>query len=240
MHKENSKDREQLLISIGLLSLSFLCGIPWIDIGNTNDALSALTNRAVSCDAVDYAEPPETLVLLSAGNETKNNSEPNYHEKRRVDALVYTYLELLQQGTPPRSIILALDDGIEKEFKIRNLIQRQIAKNSPGTELDNEIFTIVHADHTDSSLVAVGDILVQTGSYDPIAIITSEPHVNRVRYNSCLRKLPATVINADKVISINDPDTYAQMKKLKQLPSYQWAEAIEQVKILYWMYRPQY
>lgn len=238
MSSEDFRHRDQILLSIGLVTISFLYGIPLIDIANTQDVLHSLVGKPNSCEELSSSDSAEAIIFLSAGNDNIKNTEPNYHEKRRMDAVVYEYLRLLESGTPPRVIILALDDGIIKNHKVRNYIQTITSKNSPETAMPNDLFVTIHAEHTDTSLVEARKVLDSLGITGPIAVVTSEPHVNRARYNSCRYDILGYTLSADKVISTSDPDTYKQMERLKQLRSYKIAWAIEQAKLLSWMWRP--
>lgn len=239
MKVELSEKQTQLLISLGLVAATFILGIPWIDLDNSEATLAAVAGIPKPCLTVDPNEPVVALVLLSAGYEREELTEPNYPEKRRIDALVYQYLELLSRGTPPRVIILALDDGITKTYKVRNRIQIVTDKIQPGTEIPNNTFYTVHADHTDTSIVAVASLLEELRLEGPVSFVTSEPHVNRALYNSC-RHLPgrASVISADQVLALKDPDTFQQMEALKKQRSYKYASSIEKAKILTWLWRP--
>ncbi len=238
MSPEQAEIRRQLFISIGALGVAFLVGIPWMDLENTHKVIQALSGSPVSCELDVSIADAQAIVLLSAGKEKDNQAEPNYQEKRRMDALVYEYLQLLENGTPPRVIILALDDGPEKNYRVRNYIQKKAAKNRPGTEISNNLFITVHAEHTDTSLYEVGQVLDAQGITGPVAIVTSEPHVNRARYNACRRGINGYTLSADKVIAANDSDTRQQMERLKRLPSYERAWIIEKAKIASWMWRP--
>lgn len=230
--------RKQLLVSIGVLSTAFILGVPWMDLRNTHDVYSALIGRPVSCESSSPPGEPEAFLLLSAGNDNVQQSEPNYHEKRRMDALVYQYLALLENGIPPRAIVLALDDGVVKNNRVRNYIQLKTGKLKPDTEIPNDLFITVHADHTDSSLVTASQVLDEEGIYGLVAVVTSEPHVQRARYNSCRRGVNGHILSADQILEANDPDTFLQMQKMKRLPSYRKAWAIEKVKLLSWLWRP--
>lgn len=238
MNVEKSETRKQLLIAIGSLAIAFFTGIPWMDLHNTHDVYRAFMGRPVSCELQAEYAYPQAIALLSAGNERGNQTEPNYHEKRRIDAVVYEYLRLLENGTPPRAIILALDDGIEKNYKVRNRIQVIAAKHNSQTEIPNDLFITVHAQHTDTSLAAVSQVLESEDIDGPVAIITSDPHINRARYNTCRRGINGYVVSANEVLASTDIDTHRQMERLKNLPSYKLAWAIEKAKILSWMWRP--
>lgn len=238
MSPEQAEIRKQLFISVGALATAFFVGIPWIDLANTHNVIEALSGRTVTCGQDVSMGNPEALILLSAGNDKVKQAEPNYHEKRRMDALVYEYLQLLENGTPPRVIILALDDGIVKNYRVRNYIQKAVAKHMPGTEISNELFITVHAGHTDTSLREIRQTLDSQDIIGSVAIVTSEPHVNRARYNTCRRGINGYTLSADQLVSANDPDTFQQMQRLKRLPSYERAWIIEKAKILSWMWRP--